>query len=185
MCTKQTNAKLLTRYRRPPPSYQANQIALSPIHSNVSSLQVTLKSKTQYPLAIHFFILPGPFSDMKVSTRIYKHDFTDNENETSSSFNLLPLPDTAEVNRLLAAKTINFRWDHSQSQTTKPFKSSHWFQIDYVLGFELNPQKVTPSCPSRHMNFDPIFTKKSYFLNFTKRCCDGQFTSIFRRQFSF
>ncbi|CRL02418.1 CLUMA_CG015397, isoform A [Clunio marinus] len=69
--------------------------------------QVTLKSKTQYPLAIHFFVLPGPFSDMKVNTKIYKHDFTDNENE--SAFNLLPLPDTAEANRLLAAKTINFR----------------------------------------------------------------------------
>jgi hypothetical protein len=58
-------------------------------------------------LAIHFFVLPGPFSDMKVNTKIYKHDFTDNENE--SAFNYLPLPDVAEANRLLAAKTINFR----------------------------------------------------------------------------
>lgn len=69
--------------------------------------QVTLKTKTTYPLAIHYFVLPGPFSDMKVNTKIYRHDFTDNENE--SQFNLLPLPDTAECNRLLAAKTINFR----------------------------------------------------------------------------
>lgn len=59
-------------------------------------------------MAIHFFVLPGPFSDMKVNTKIYKHDFTDSENE--SAFNILPLPDVAEANRLLAAKTINFRW---------------------------------------------------------------------------
>ena len=66
-----------------------------------------MKTKTQHPLSIHFFVLPGPFSDMKVNAKIYKHDFTDNENE--SAFNLLPLPDTAECNRLLAAKTINLR----------------------------------------------------------------------------
>lgn len=59
---------------------------------------------------IQFFVLPGPFSDMKVNTKIYKHDFTDSENE--SSYNLLPLPDTAEVNKLLSAKTINFRWEN-------------------------------------------------------------------------
>ncbi|CAH1721435.1 unnamed protein product [Chironomus riparius] len=69
--------------------------------------QVALKTKTQHPLSIHFFVLPGPFSDMKVNAKIYKHDFTDTENE--SIFNLLPLPDTAECNRLLAAKTINLR----------------------------------------------------------------------------
>lgn len=69
--------------------------------------QVALKTKTQHPLSIHFFVLPGPFSDMKVNAKIYKQDFTDNENE--SAFNLLPLPDTAECNRLLAAKTINLR----------------------------------------------------------------------------
>jgi hypothetical protein len=56
---------------------------------------------------MHFFVLPGPFSEMKVNTKIYKHDFTDSENE--SAFNVLPLPDTAECNRLLAGKTINFR----------------------------------------------------------------------------
>lgn len=51
---------------------------------------------------------------MKVNTKIYKHDFTDNENE--SAFNFLPLPDVAEANRLLAAKTINFRWDTNVKQ---------------------------------------------------------------------
>nr|XP_029731467.1 cysteine and histidine-rich protein 1 homolog [Aedes albopictus] len=69
--------------------------------------QLTLKSKTTSPLPMHFFVLRGPFSDMKVNTQIYMHEFT--ETETESPFNLLPLPDTAECNRLLAAKNINFR----------------------------------------------------------------------------
>lgn len=41
------------------------------------SYQLILKSKTTVPLQIHYFVLKGPFSDMKVNTRIYKHDFTD------------------------------------------------------------------------------------------------------------
>lgn len=69
--------------------------------------QLILKSKTSSPLAMHFFVLRGPFSDIKSETQIYKHDFT--ETETESPFKLLPLPDTAECNRLLAAKAINFR----------------------------------------------------------------------------
>uniref|UniRef100_A0A2M4BN25 Putative cysteine and histidine-rich protein 1 n=1 Tax=Anopheles marajoara TaxID=58244 RepID=A0A2M4BN25_9DIPT len=69
--------------------------------------QLILKSKTSTPLPMHFFVLRGPFSDIKASTQIYKHDFADTE--TESPFRLLPLPDTAECNRLLAAKAINFR----------------------------------------------------------------------------
>nr|CAD7438259.1 unnamed protein product [Timema bartmani] len=66
-----------------------------------------LKTKTTYPLALHYLILRGPFGDMKVSSKIYKFDFTDQDNE--SPYVQLPLPDTAECNRLLAAKAINFR----------------------------------------------------------------------------
>lgn len=69
--------------------------------------QLILKSKTTSPLPMHFFVLRGPFSDIKTETQIYKHDFT--EAETESPFKLMPLPDTAECNRLLAAKAINFR----------------------------------------------------------------------------
>ncbi|XP_055610335.1 zinc finger TRAF-type-containing protein 1 homolog [Uranotaenia lowii] len=69
--------------------------------------QLILKSKTTSPLSMHFFVLRGPFSDIKVSTQIYKHDFT--ETETESPLALMPLPDTSECNRLLAAKAINFR----------------------------------------------------------------------------
>lgn len=70
-------------------------------------LQLILKTKTSSPLSIHFFALKGPFYDMKVNTQIYKHDFTDQENE--SEYFLLPLPDSSECNRLLASKAINFR----------------------------------------------------------------------------
>lgn len=84
----------------------------SPSFSQLNILQtrpqLILKSKTSSPLAMHFFVLRGPFSDIKSETQIYKHDFT--ETETESPFKLLPLPDTAECNRLLAAKAINFRY---------------------------------------------------------------------------
>ncbi|XP_055305504.1 zinc finger TRAF-type-containing protein 1 homolog [Sitodiplosis mosellana] len=69
--------------------------------------QLILKTKTSTPLSIHFFALKGPFYDMKVNTQIYKHDFTDQENE--SPYFLLPLLDSSECNRLLASKAINFR----------------------------------------------------------------------------
>ncbi|XP_037908853.1 cysteine and histidine-rich protein 1 homolog isoform X2 [Hermetia illucens] len=69
--------------------------------------QLILKSKTTTPLHIHFFALRGPFSEMKVNTQIYKHTFSDESNE--SEYYVLPLPDSSECNRLLAAKAINFR----------------------------------------------------------------------------
>ncbi|XP_046999680.1 cysteine and histidine-rich protein 1 homolog [Schistocerca americana] len=69
--------------------------------------QLILKTKTACPLTTHFLILRGPFGDMKVSPKIHKFEFTDQENE--SPYVQLPLPDTAECNRLLAAKAINFR----------------------------------------------------------------------------
>lgn len=56
---------------------------------------------------LHFVVIRGPFGDMKVKPRIYKFDFCDQNNE--SPYMQLPLPDTAECNRLLAAKAINFR----------------------------------------------------------------------------
>ena len=58
-------------------------------------------------MPLHYLILKGPFGDMKVNPRIHKHDFSDSDNE--SPYLPLPLPDTAECNRLLAAKTISFR----------------------------------------------------------------------------
>jgi Zn-dependent M32 family carboxypeptidase len=47
------------------------------LKSKKFDFQLILKTKTTYPLSIHYFMLKGPFADMKVSTKIYKHDFTD------------------------------------------------------------------------------------------------------------
>lgn len=70
--------------------------------------QLILKTKTAFPLQLHYLILRGPFGDMKVQAKIHKFEFTDQENE--SPYVHLPLSDTAECNRLLAAKVINFRY---------------------------------------------------------------------------
>ncbi|KAG5319907.1 CYHR1 protein, partial [Acromyrmex charruanus] len=69
--------------------------------------QLILKTKTTYPLPVYYLILKGPFGDMKVHPRIHRFEFTEQENE--SPYFTLPLPDTAECNRLLAAKAISFR----------------------------------------------------------------------------
>lgn len=74
---------------------------------NFDFKQLILKTKTTYPLPLHYLILKGPFGDMKVQPRIHRFDFTEQDNE--SPYLPLPLPDTAECNRLLAAKAISFR----------------------------------------------------------------------------
>lgn len=58
-------------------------------------------------MSVHYLVVKGPFGDMKVNPKIFKFEF--NENDTETQFVTLPLPDSAECNRLLAAKTINFR----------------------------------------------------------------------------
>ncbi|RZC40320.1 cysteine and histidine-rich protein 1 [Asbolus verrucosus] len=69
--------------------------------------QLILKSKISTPMSLSYIVLRGPVGDIKVSPRVHQFDFTEQENETP--YVSLPLPDTAECNRLLAAKTINFR----------------------------------------------------------------------------
>ncbi|XP_060843245.1 zinc finger TRAF-type-containing protein 1 homolog [Rhopalosiphum padi] len=71
------------------------------------SYQLILKTKIPTPMSVHYLVVKGPFGDMKVNPKIYKFEF--NENETETQFVTLPLPDSAECNRLLAAKTINLR----------------------------------------------------------------------------
>ncbi|TMW54222.1 hypothetical protein DOY81_000721 [Sarcophaga bullata] len=86
-----------------------NNSQRDPHQSNERTItyQLILKTKTSTPMSIHFFALKGPFSDMKVGTQIYKHDFT--EQSTESDYYTLPLPDSNECNRLLSNKSINFR----------------------------------------------------------------------------
>jgi len=69
--------------------------------------QLILKTKPASALDLHFVVLKGPFGDMKLNPQIHQFEFTEQNNE--SPFFVLPLTDTAEVNRLLAAKTIHFR----------------------------------------------------------------------------
>uniref|UniRef100_A0A0K8VNX5 Cysteine and histidine-rich protein 1 n=2 Tax=Bactrocera latifrons TaxID=174628 RepID=A0A0K8VNX5_BACLA len=56
-----------------------NNSQRDPHQSNERTItyQLILKTKTTTPMSIHFFALKGPFSDMKVSTQIYKHEFTE------------------------------------------------------------------------------------------------------------
>lgn len=69
--------------------------------------QLILKTKTTTAMTVHFMVLRGPFGDMKVQPKIHKFEFNETENE--SPYFLLPFPDSAECNRHLATKTINFR----------------------------------------------------------------------------
>lgn len=69
--------------------------------------QLVLKSKINSSIGIHYVILKGPFGDMKVHPRIYQFEFNDNTAESPNQ--ILALHDSAECNKLLAAKVINFR----------------------------------------------------------------------------
>ncbi|CAL4166014.1 unnamed protein product, partial [Meganyctiphanes norvegica] len=69
--------------------------------------QLIVKTKPSSPFVVHFMMLKGPFGDMKVDPHINQHEFT--ESCMESSFYALPLPDSAECNKLLAARTIDFR----------------------------------------------------------------------------
>ncbi|CAH0391302.1 unnamed protein product [Bemisia tabaci] len=70
-------------------------------------IRLILKTKTTAVLPLHFLVLRGPFGDMKVNAGIHKFEFNEQNNE--SPYVPLPLPDSAECNRLLASKRINFR----------------------------------------------------------------------------
>lgn len=52
-------------------------------------------------------VIRGPVGDIKVKPHVHQFEFS--EQITETSYVSLPLLDTAECNRLLSAKTINFR----------------------------------------------------------------------------
>lgn len=80
-----------------------------PAFSSQRSLtyQLVLKSKANQPLNLHYMVLKGPYGDMKVNPAIYKHEFSNDCQETSHQD--LPVIDSIECNKLLAAKTMNLR----------------------------------------------------------------------------
>ncbi|XP_045624111.1 zinc finger TRAF-type-containing protein 1 homolog isoform X2 [Procambarus clarkii] len=69
--------------------------------------QLIVKNKPSSPMTVHFMILRGPFGDMRVDPHICQFEFTESGSE--SPFFALPLPDSAECNKLLAARIIDFR----------------------------------------------------------------------------
>ena len=69
--------------------------------------QLILKSKVSQPLSVQYLVLRGPFGDARVAPAIYSHEFSDSQPE--SEFQRLPLPDAAECNRMLAARSVNIR----------------------------------------------------------------------------
>nr|XP_010959489.1 cysteine and histidine-rich protein 1 isoform X5 [Camelus bactrianus]XP_010997048.1 cysteine and histidine-rich protein 1 isoform X6 [Camelus dromedarius] len=71
------------------------------------SFQLLLKSKATAPLECSFLLLKGPYDDVKISPVIYHFVFTNESNETD--YVPLPIVDSVECNKLLAAKNINLR----------------------------------------------------------------------------
>ncbi|CAO2601882.1 Zinc finger TRAF-type-containing protein 1 [Lemmus lemmus] len=71
------------------------------------SFQLLLKSKVTAPLECSFLLLKGPYDDVRISPVIYHFVFTNESNETD--YVPLPIIDSVECNKLLAAKNINLR----------------------------------------------------------------------------
>ncbi|XP_010223954.1 PREDICTED: cysteine and histidine-rich protein 1 [Tinamus guttatus] len=71
------------------------------------SFQLILKSKINSPMECSFLLLEGPYDDVKINPVIYHFVFTNENNETD--YMPLPIVDSVECNKLLAAKNINLR----------------------------------------------------------------------------
>ncbi|NXU26060.1 CYR1A protein, partial [Thalassarche chlororhynchos] len=71
------------------------------------SFQLILKSKINSPMECSFLLLEGPYDDVKIRPVIYHFVFSNENNETD--YMALPILDSVECNKLLAAKNINLR----------------------------------------------------------------------------
>ncbi|GAB0181185.1 zinc finger TRAF-type-containing protein 1 isoform X1 [Grus americana] len=71
------------------------------------SFQLILKSKINSPMECSFLLLEGPYDDVKIRPVIYHFVFSNESNETD--YMALPIVDSVECNKLLAAKNINLR----------------------------------------------------------------------------
>ena len=69
--------------------------------------QLVLKTKPATPFVVHYMVLKSSYNEMKVKPVIYHHEFS--ENNCEAPYVLLPLDGSAECNRLLGGKSINFR----------------------------------------------------------------------------
>ncbi|NXK24352.1 CYHR1 protein, partial [Arenaria interpres] len=66
------------------------------------SFQLLLKSKVSAPLECSFLLLEGPYDDVRIRPVIYHFVFSNESNETD--YMALPILDSVECNKLLAAK---------------------------------------------------------------------------------
>uniref|UniRef100_A0A3Q2X1D0 Zinc finger TRAF-type containing 1 n=1 Tax=Haplochromis burtoni TaxID=8153 RepID=A0A3Q2X1D0_HAPBU len=71
------------------------------------SFQLILKSKVNSVLECSFLLLKGPYDDVWIKPVIHHHSFSNDTNETD--YVPLPISDSVECNKLLAAKNINLR----------------------------------------------------------------------------
>ncbi|ETE59316.1 Cysteine and histidine-rich protein 1-A, partial [Ophiophagus hannah] len=71
------------------------------------SFQLILKSKVSTPMECSFLLLKGPYDDVKINPVIYHFAFSNENNETE--YMPLPIIDSVECNKLLAAKNINLQ----------------------------------------------------------------------------
>ncbi|NXX11329.1 CYR1A protein, partial [Podargus strigoides] len=71
------------------------------------SFQLILKSKINSPLECSFLLLEGPYDDVQIRPVIYHFVFSNESAETD--YMALPIVDSVECNKLLAAKNINLR----------------------------------------------------------------------------
>ncbi|KAK2830321.1 hypothetical protein Q5P01_018252 [Channa striata] len=71
------------------------------------SFQLILKSKVNSALECSFLLLKGPYDDVRIKPVIHHHSFSNDANETD--YVPLPISDSVECNKLLAAKNINLR----------------------------------------------------------------------------
>uniref|UniRef100_A0A3Q2XH20 Zinc finger TRAF-type containing 1 n=1 Tax=Hippocampus comes TaxID=109280 RepID=A0A3Q2XH20_HIPCM len=69
------------------------------------SFQLILKSKVT--LECSFLLLKGPYDDVRIKPVIHHYAFSNDDSETD--YVLLPICDSVECNKLLAAKNINLR----------------------------------------------------------------------------
>ncbi|XP_077363993.1 zinc finger TRAF-type-containing protein 1 isoform X1 [Festucalex cinctus] len=71
------------------------------------SFQLILKSKVNAALECSFLLLKGPYDDVRIKPVIHHYAFSNDDSETD--YVLLPICDSVECNKLLAAKNINLR----------------------------------------------------------------------------
>lgn len=77
------------------------------VYSFSTTLDVFLGVQVNSALECSFLLLKGPYDDVRIKPVIHHHSFSNDTNETD--YVPLPISDSVECNKLLAAKNINLR----------------------------------------------------------------------------